>query len=140
MTSAPLPIDVVQDVSFSDALTDQGDGRIIGYVLGGDRPGANALFVANSSTIAAVCSRLMALPSLPWMWGHLYLVASDQLRADFHADVAGCVPGISFDEVSICTDKDQPDSESIDASYWQILRMCTGLGMIQGRGVNLQNG
>lgn len=142
MPPVPLPKHFLRDVSFADVLADQQAGLTFGYRFGGDRPGPNALFVAWSPTIDAVSRRLVTLPTLPWMWGHLYLVALDLLKEDLYADVAQCMPNLSFDDVSVRAqpEREKLEDRDLDAGYWAVLRMCTGLGMIQGRGVTSQYG
>jgi hypothetical protein len=137
MSAAPLPTHFMGELNFADVLTDPQTDRVFGYCIGGERPGPNALFGTWSPTVAEVAQRLIQLPSLPWMWGSLYLVALDLLQ-DQQRDVKQCLPNVAFDKVSILDEPEMVllDSQSFDDSYWAVLRMCTGLGMIQGRGVS----
>ena len=140
MRPLPLPTQFVQDATFADVLIDPRFGKNFGYCFGGDRPGPNAMLAAWSPTIDAVARRLILLPTLPWMWGHLYLVALDLVDTDLHADMALCMADVTFDEVSVLAHpgREQLEESDHDAGYWAVLRMCTGLGMIQGRGVTAQ--
>lgn len=126
------------DTKFVEALTADTSGEFIGYRFGGGRPGPNALIAADARLIEALSDRLVSLPTLPWMWGQLYLVALDDVECRALKDVRLCLPDLTFDELVMLPYAPGDDTHdiSIDRAYWATLRLCRQLGMIQGRGVS----
>ncbi len=53
----------------------------LGYIVGGHRPGPNALVAGYQPVADLVFDALLALPSLPWIRGTLYLGASRRWAA-----------------------------------------------------------
>lgn len=122
--------------SFIEVLTAESTGKTIGYRLGGARPGPNALVATYAMDMEVLVEKLAALPTLPWMWGSLYLVSLDALDETHSNDVKNCIPDVAFDETIIFPpgNAEVQYGQTGDA-YVQTLRMCKGMGMIQGRGV-----
>ncbi len=122
---------------FVDVLTAYASGETIGYRFGGGRPGPNALVAGDARLIDALSERLAKLPTLPWMWGQLHLVALDDVECRSLSDISNCLPELIFDELVLLPYAPGDDSHdySIDRAYWTTLRLCGQLGMIQGRGL-----
>jgi hypothetical protein len=137
MTVRPLPTDFLTDLPFAEVLVNFNSSMPYGVRFGGDRPGPNALFAAPATIIDAVSRRLIKLPTLPWIWGHLYLISPDMMSSEHQADVTSCLPSVVFDDIIISEASDQEPDDISDAAYWTVLRLCSRLGMIQGRGVAL---
>jgi len=126
-----------EECRFVEVLTAEISGDVFGYRFGGSLPGPNALIAGDAVLIESLFDRLNVLPTLPWMWGKLYLVALDDVEiTDLH-DVRLELAGVHLDELimlphragkTLCT-------HSLDRAYWATLRLCSRLGMIQGRGV-----
>ncbi|MGC1494184.1 MAG: hypothetical protein WA790_00135 [Sulfitobacter sp.] len=123
---------------FIEVLTAQQTGATIGYRFGGDRPGPNALVAGDARLMQSLFNRLHNLPTLPWMWGKLYLVTLDEMECTGLQDISRCIPDIAFDALVMLPYAPGADTHdfSIDRAYWTSLRLCRQLGMIQGRGVN----
>jgi len=122
---------------FVEVMTAHVSGEPIGYRFGGDRPGPNALVAGDVALMEALFDRLHKLPTLPWMWGKLYLITLDDVECTGLPDVARCIPDMVFDALVMLPYAPGADTHdfSVDRAYWASLRLCRQLGMIQGRGV-----
>ncbi len=122
---------------FVEVLTAQDSGENIGYRFGGDRPGPNALVAGDATLMDALFDRLCNLPTLPWMWGKLYLVTLDGVECTGLPDIARCIPDMAFDALVMLPNEPAEHTRdfSLDRAYWATLRLCRQLGMIEGRGV-----
>lgn len=122
---------------FVEVLTAETSGDIVGYRFGGSQPGPNALVAGDAALMEALFERLNQLPTLPWMWGKLYLVALDDTECGDLNEVQRTLCGTVLDELVLLphTLGEPACQHSSDRAYWTTLRMCRQLGMIQGRGV-----
>ena len=122
---------------FVEVLTSETTGLPIGYCLGGGSPGPNVLAVGHSPLMDVVFERLSLLPTLPWMWGKLYLVTLDALDDGNITDARKAIPETPFDEIIMLpfSTFEGSDEKTADQSYWSVLKLCAGLGMIAGRGM-----
>lgn len=122
---------------FVEILTAPITGNAIGYGFGGSLPGPNALVAGDAALIEALSERLLRLPTLPWMWGKLYLVSIDGSDCADLEDVRDCLAEVQLDELILLphTKTLQGWQQSVDQGYWTTLRLCSRLGMIEGRGV-----
>lgn len=122
---------------FVEVLTTKDSGEAIGYRFGGDRPGPNALVAGDAPLMEALFERLHDLPTLPWMWGKLYLVTLDGVECTGLPDISRCIPDMTFDALILLPYAPGADTHdfSVDRAYWDSLRLCRQLGMIEGRGV-----
>jgi hypothetical protein len=125
MTARPLQIDFLKDLPFAEVLVNPHARIPYGVRFGGDRPGP----------IETVARRMIKLPTLPWIWGHIYLISSDMISSGQQVDVTSCLPNVIFDDITISAASNQDSTDTLDAAYWTVLRLCARLGMIQGRGV-----
>ncbi|MGB3246211.1 MAG: hypothetical protein WBB25_16875 [Sulfitobacter sp.] len=127
-----------EDCKFVDVLTASISGEAIGYRFGGGRPGPNALVAGDARLMEALFVRLNNLPTLPWMWGCLYLVTLDEIECTGMADIKRCLPDVPFDEMILHPYAPGPDTHdfSVERAYWKTLRLCRNLGMIAGRGIS----
>ena len=123
---------------FVEVLTATESGEAIGVCFGGARPGPNAIVASDERLIDALSDRLQALPTLPWMWGRLHLVALDGIECASLSDIKQCLPDTAFDEMVLLPYAPGADTHdlSIDQAYWVTLRLCRNLGMIAGRGIS----
>ncbi len=122
-----------------EVLTAEHSGETIGYAFGGNNPGPNAVITGATALIEALYDRLGGLPTLPWMWGKLYLVEIDGIEVLDVDDVKSCLADVVIDDLimlphphgtaEIC-------QHSVERAYWATLRLCRQLGMIEGRGVS----
>lgn len=128
------PMGMVPENAFSNVLLDTSDGQISGYELTGASAGPTILVAGISPLVEAVFNRLTALPTLPWMSGKIRL----QILSECDRDVA--MPDEIVDEVLYLPGLVVPDlsEEAIKDGYLAVLRLCTRLGMIAGRGVKKQ--
>lgn len=125
---------------FVEVLTTEISGEPLGYRYGGSFPGPNALIAARSALIEPLSDRLCQLPTLPWMWGKLYLVEIDGIELLDMQDVESVLAHVRFDEVILVADAKGSENWQIavDQAYWTTLKLCRRLGMIEGRGVYAQ--
>lgn len=124
-------VPVVQDVVVNDT--------IIGHRVGGALVGPQLLVAGIGPLSDLVFQRLLLIPTLGWMRGQLTLVNLTKLDA-FGLDIGDA--GISSetpDEVMFLPyDADPAHHEVVSKEgCWAILRLCTQLGMISGRGVRV---
>jgi hypothetical protein len=113
-----------------------------GFCIGGSRPGPNVLISGSTNLTQQVFQRLLLLPTLSRMRGKLFLILIDKIQDDTEFDGLGTILGrdiideqmfLPFVDIAQM-DKALRDSAVADA-YWQVLRICTDWGMIEGRGI-----
>ena len=114
---------------------------VAGYRICGAKAGPTALVTGFRDMIAPTFLRLAELPSLPRMQGQLILAFVDQIEAP-ESGISG--RGIFSERIdgSIFIDFHATSNTGPDVLlrahrevYWSVLRLCTRLGMISGRGV-----
>jgi hypothetical protein len=139
MTIATTQIAVTAqpECRFVEILTTENSGENIGYRYGGSFPGPNALIAGTSALIEALTDQLDQLPTLPWMWGKLYLVKIDGIELLDICDAESALAHVRFDEVILLphTKGFGNWQATVDQAYWTTLKLCRRLGMIAGRGV-----
>lgn len=123
-----------------EVLTSETTGTVIGYCLGGGRPGPNLLISGFDPLISEIFEKLIEIPTLPWMWGQLYLVTLDALDAEYNGNPLEELNGITFDDVIFLPALDAAMDVPATAQdgYRTVLRACAGMGMIAGRGISPQ--
>lgn len=128
---------VMTETRFVEILTDVRTGDPFGYALGGGRPGPNVMVAGFTDEIENLFHRLNQLPSLPWMWGKLYLVDLDAVHADAIANPRICVAEVPIDELLLLPSRvlHRCETASGAQSYLDVLQLCARLGMISGRGL-----
>lgn len=134
-----LATEAPQECGFVEVLTTEISGEQIGCRYGGSFPGPNALVAGSTALIEALSDRLSQLPTLPWMWGKLYLVEIDGIEMLDLRDAASALAHVRFDEVILLPDAKVFENWQIavDQAYWTTLKLCRRLGMIEGRGVRM---
>lgn len=132
-----VAVEAQQECRFVEVLTTEISGEQIGYRYGGSFPGPNALIAGTSALIEAVSDRLYQLPTLPWMWGKLYLVEIDEIDLLDMSDAESALAHERFDEVILLPHAKGFENwqTAVDQAYWTTLKLCRRLGMIEGRGV-----
>ena len=127
-----------KECAFVEFLTEDANGNLIGYRFGGERPGPNALVEGPREVLDAVAEKLAQLPTLRWMWGSLYLIQQGTAEQSRKLSGGEDQPDVFFDDFVSVSGSASPDpqSEEVQDVYWSTLRLCKGLGMIQGRGVS----
>ena len=137
----------------SDALSDPkpyideldlgGSRNRFGFKVGGAVPGPTLLVASHASLARHVYQRLLLIPSLNRLRGEMYLVALEKLEnADDAASLREAL-GISsvvdrsiiLSPTSLCGLRPSKAETAAGRCYWQVLRLCADLGMIDGRGV-----
>ena len=115
-----------QNVSSVGALVDQSNEKALCHRFGGDRPGLNELFAANSPIINADSRRLAETKTLLSMRGHLCSGAVDLQDSEQSVDAAKQIPNVSVDDMSVFPDTELTTAEETDlyAGYWADLRLC----------------
>ncbi len=121
---------------FADVFTAE-NGALLGYRLGGHIAGPRVLVVGHDPIAAPVFDRLMALPTLGWLYGELTLInltALDTAKESrrFAEFILPKPDELMFLPYNLRT---REERKTCDAGYWSVLRLCTDLGMISGRGV-----
>lgn len=125
------------DASYVEVLTDPATGVVCGYRFGGDRPGPNVLAIGPEDITGGVFDVLAAIPSLPWMWGQIFLVNLDALQGDTSTAVRKLIPGTPFDETLLLPISTlvSDDANSVRLNTHELLHRCAALGLITGRGL-----
>ena len=134
----------IEDASLNPAvvpLLHARSGDVAGYRIIGAANGPRVLATGYRPVVGEAFHRLAQLPNLPWLRGSVTLVFSE--AADGHSkelswselfndqiDGVVLVTAQSLDVVP----PDQREDLRQEA-YWTVLRLCTDLGMIAGRGV-----
>jgi hypothetical protein len=109
----------------------------IGCRVGGTVAGPHLLVAGLSPLSEVIFARLLSIPTLGWMRGQLTLINLSKL-AHIGADLDAInAVGSHPDEVMFLPyDPDPLHSEQVEKEgFWTVLRFCTQLGMISGRGV-----
>jgi hypothetical protein len=116
---------------------DKGKNKV-GYRLSGGKPGPTVLVAGFGSVAGPVYSRLLDLPTLPWMRGTLILIdlgALDDLNPNHPLlqsfGVIDRMVHLPF--AAATTENDDLQQQG----YWMVLKICTEMGMISGRGVSI---
>lgn len=109
----------------------------IGFRVGGIVAGPHLLVAGHSPSSEEVFARLRQIPTLGWMRGRLTLVNLSMLEhigVDLDAVQA---LGHAPDEVMFLPYDPDPSHRDVveKEGCWAVLRLCTQLGMISGRGV-----
>ena len=122
---------IIPPSSFARALRVSPAGAVIGFRFSGTRSGPTLLVALSDMLFRPVTDRLTRLPTLPWMRGamdviHLDAIAQGVWQPDQDTEATLTLPG------HVTT------GPAIRSSYFAILRQCTRLGMIDGRGVPLR--
>lgn len=127
-----------QESSFVEVLTAPISGMTIGYCFGGNKAGPNALIAGDAQLIDQIVDRLILLPTLPWMRGQLYLIKLDRIGYTSERDIRAHLDDVVVDELVMLPHLNPLDDETtqVQSGYWTVLRLCSKLGMIDGRGVN----
>ncbi|WP_308917823.1 hypothetical protein [Jannaschia sp. LMIT008] len=116
---------------FVEVLTVAAPGLVAGYRFPGGRPGPTLLVALSDALLDPVSDRMAALPTLPWMRGVLDLVRLDAVGwGDWTP------PGPT--DATLSLPVHDATAAAVREGYWSILRMCTRMGMIDGRGVALR--
>lgn len=117
------------------------DGGNIGYRIDGAESGPTMLASGYRETITPVFRRLARLPSLPRLRGRLLLAYVDGIHAPGSETRLDNLFDESIDRSVFLGFERRPETEPEVVvrfereSYWTILRICAGLGMIAGRGI-----
>lgn len=123
--------------SFVNVLTTQSTGAIFGYRLQGAAAGPQLVVAGTCSNAVAAFDRILRIPTLPWMKGTLVLIQLDKL-ADIDADLSA-LPNLGAIDRTLILPWDQNGGAlAVRRSCNQVLRACTDLGMIRGRGVSFR--
>lgn len=121
-----------------EVLTSANTGKVIGYCLGGGRPGPNLLVSGFDPLIDQLFDRLLKIPTLPWMWGKLYLVSLNALDEEYYGKPLAALEEVFFDDTVFLPSLDAEivPKGTVRDSYRTVLRACAGMGMIAGRGIS----
>jgi len=137
MSVNEFPPDLSEESKFTEVLTSEMNGNLLGYRIGGSRHGPNAVLASDAVLTEALFERFMSLPTLPWLWGRLYLVSLDSVDSGCLQELHSCLHGVPIDRLLMLpyAAKGIGHANSIESGYWTGLRLCRQLGMIEGRGV-----
>lgn len=116
-----------------EVLTDAATGATVGFHIDGHHAGPR-LVVAGFNPVAGLTfDRLLSLPTLGWMRGSLTLLTVN--------DVSGAIAPHRYleraDELHFLpyTLRQAEAKTFAGRGYWEVLRICSNLFMISGRGV-----
>ncbi|WP_157033288.1 hypothetical protein [Loktanella sp. S4079] len=126
-----------QDSGFAEVLATKKTGRPFGYRLQGSSAGPQLVVAAAHPKTEAVFERILRIPTLPWMRGTMVLIKLDALD-DLFADLGLLDPLGQVDRTIMLpwADTKAARDRQLRHNYHLILRACTELGMISGRGVS----
>lgn len=122
-------------------LHDASTGDVAGYRISGVNAGPTALATGFRDTVAPAFHQLARLPSLPRLHGQIILAFTDQIEVPgcgfsgrdlFSERIDGSI-FLAFHATRNTAPKDLRNAHR--EAYWSVLRLCTQLGMISGRGV-----
>ncbi|WP_457086156.1 hypothetical protein [Marinovum sp. KMM 9879] len=124
------------DANYVDVLTNTRDGTVFGYRLVGASAGPQVAVLGTCAAAELAFDRLMHIPTLPWMKGNLILIQLDALD-DALSQIDSLVAIGPIDRTITLPRANQGglSEAEIRHHYQTILRACTELGMISGRGV-----
>ncbi|MEP3639456.1 MAG: hypothetical protein ABJN14_19570 [Paracoccaceae bacterium] len=109
-----------------------GFGPVLGYHVAGCKAGPNLLVTAAEPDADEVFRRLLSIPTLPWLRGHLFLLHLDKTGGSVTEQMPEMMDEyLENIDGRLCL----TDLQNAQAGYWTILRFCTQYGMISGRGV-----
>ena len=120
-----------------EVLTSPHTGTVFGYCLGGGRPGPKLLVSGFEPQIGELFDKLIDIPTLPWMWGQLYLVNLGALDEENEGNPAEMMADVHFDDIVYLPTIDAASdvAPTAGAALRVVLRACAGMGMIAGRGL-----
>ncbi len=116
-------------------LTDR-TSTAFGYRLVGAKPGPQVVVAGICPAAEGVFERLLSIPTLRWMRGNLVVVRLDVLD-DLVQDISSLAPLGVVDRTVVLpvADTEEGNALRVGRNYHLVLRTCTELGMIAGRGV-----
>ena len=122
---------------FVEVVTNDRDGAVISYRLVGSKPGPHVVVCGCLPLIEALHERLSLVPTVPWIWGVVHLLSLDAFDEPHSQAVHGLLSYVRSDETIMLpyvpVDGKYGDAE--EQGYRSVLRLCSKLGMITGRGV-----
>ncbi|SPF81662.1 hypothetical protein [Pseudoprimorskyibacter insulae] len=126
-----------QDAQHLEVLTAEFSGEPVGYVYRGARPGPNVLVVGDGLGAQMVFDRVLNMPALAKLRGSLTMIWIGG-RDPKKVLSSRVVPDQDdFDDMMYLpvTGRGSPQGTAQGSST--VMRLCTRLGMIDGRGVSL---
>lgn len=132
----PLQADKLQEAGFVEVLTSNMTGDVIGYRLKGAVAGPQLVVAASCAGSEEVFTRLMRIPTLPWMRGQLLFLRFDAPHTASDRLTELEPVGVIDHTIILPWIFDDADKlRSIRQIYVMVLQACTRMGMISGRGV-----
>ncbi|GGE48835.1 hypothetical protein [Actibacterium pelagium] len=121
---------------YLEVFTTQRTGTEFGYRIVGAKPGPQVVVAGHCTSTVKVFERLLAIPTLPWMRGNLVLIRLDALDDLIH-DITSIASIGVVDRTVILADSvsEEGDEKLQRRNYHMILRTCSQMGMVAGRGV-----
>lgn len=114
-----------------------------GFRISGSTAGPNIVVACQDALARRVYQRILLIPSLNRIKGHLFLISSDRLGnlreleslrgllgVDGPIDHIMTLPAVKFDTLN-----DTAVTEAVRQNYFAVLRLCAQMGMVQGRGI-----
>jgi len=124
---------------YSASYDDPETSQIVGHRIGGAFAGPKLMVAADAPLAEAVFKRLTKLPTLPWMRGELWVInlTSFNEHTILHLPATLWETPIERTVVLPHVTSDTLSEEIATEAYWSVLRLCSDLGMISGRGVQM---
>ena len=125
------------EAGFVEVLASTETGEPFGHRLIGSRAGPQIVAAGDCEMTDQVFDRLLSIPTLPWMRGNLILIRLNALH-DIVENIEALRPVGKIDRTVLLpwSDGSASDARRVTRGYHTILRACTDLGMIAGRGVS----
>lgn len=118
-------------------LTSATSNQLIGYEIGGAVAGPTVVVAGFRQASEPSFDRIANIPSISRLKGRLLLVCLESLDLTGIQELTELNLGF-VDEILFLQAKPEEKSfqpENVDLHFWKILRLCTDLGMISGRGI-----
>lgn len=134
-----VPSETAKQSRYVEVINHSATSQHAGYRIGGAFSGPKLLVAADAALLDSVFERLSNLPTLPWMRGELWMINLTSLNETAVSHLPNSIWDAPFDETILLpfvTDE-RPEKPTVTAAYWTVLRLCSDLGMISGRGVHM---
>ena len=122
---------------FVSNLTSATSNQLIGYEIGGAVPGPTVVVAGFRQASEPSFDKIALIPSIARLKWRLLLVCLESLDLTGIQELTeldlGFVDEILFLQAK--PDEQKYEPENVDLHFWKILRLCTDLGMISGRGI-----
>ncbi|WP_300062041.1 hypothetical protein [uncultured Roseobacter sp.] len=124
------------DARYVEVLTTRRCGAVFGYRLAGTAAGPRPVVAGLGNPAEQIFDRLLQIPTLPWIRGQLVLIRLDLLdNAPDDLDSVMAIGPVDRTLTLPWYGLEDPSDSELRRGCHHVLRACSRLGMISGRGV-----